>query len=84
MNKTLLSACAEHGVALNVSHVAAVEALGDGTILKELLVLVVAYGPKIAEVVPQVLADLASGNYFGAFMLLIKAISAVAPAAAPQ
>jgi hypothetical protein len=72
---TLMSACAEHGVTLNAEHVAIVSQIGDGTLLLKLLALVQKFGPQIAAVLPEVMADLVAGNYLGAMMLIFEALA---------
>ena len=75
----LMSACAQHGVSLSEEHVAIVGKLGDGTILKNLLALIEKYGPELATVMPEILADLAAGNYLGAITLILSTLAAAKP-----
>lgn len=75
MSATLTSCCADHGVELNSAHVEAVERIGDGTILRQLLALVEAYGPVVAAEIPPILAALVAGNYLLAFQLILAALA---------
>lgn len=75
MSETLASCCADHGVTLNAEHVEAVGKLFDGTLLKILLALLQKFGPVLAPIMPQILADLEAGNYLAAFLLIISALS---------
>ena len=79
--------CRGHGVELAVdSNLMAVAKIGDGSLLKDLLALVEAYGPAVATVVPVITADIAAGNYLAAITLIVSTLASVSkptPAPAP-
>ena len=75
MSETLKACCAAHGVTLNAEHVEAVGKLFDGTLLAKLEALVAKYGPELATIMPQILADLAAQQYLAAFMLIVTTLA---------
>ena len=83
MSEKLRECCASQGVELNPEHLQACEALFNGTLAAKLEALITKFGPAIAGDLPAVLADIASGNYLGALMLLMTSLSAAPAPVAP-
>ncbi len=83
MSEKLRECCASQGVELNPEHLQACEALFNGTLAAKLEVLIEKFGPQIAAELPAILADMASGNYVGAIVLLVTSLSAAPAPVAP-
>jgi len=82
-SERLTALCAAHGVALNPDDVAKVAAIAGGGLLAKLLALLEKWAPLLAPVMPQILADMAAGNYLAAIMLILETLAHLTPTPTP-
>ena len=86
MSAVLKSCCAEHGIALNAAHLSAIEATaGTHPILQAIWAYIQGLIAKTALIpyAPQIVADMAAGNWVGALVLIYSVLAGTAPAPNP-